>query len=229
MYFSRITLNPVNIDTKRLIQLLHKDNYYEHQVLWNMFASDANAKRDFLFRQSIENSKLTYYVVSERVPLDRSQVFTIDPPKPYDPRLYTGQYLNFSLRANPVIKVTTLDGKKKLHDVVMHEKIQINYKNLPKSQRPKFQQLVQNSCIRWLNQRSSNNGFSISENTIVVEGYRQHTSRRRRTSSIRYSTVDFNGTLTVTDVDKFRSALFFGIGKCKAFGCGLLLIKPVYN
>ncbi|WP_262967215.1 type I-E CRISPR-associated protein Cas6/Cse3/CasE [Methylobacter psychrophilus] len=40
-----------------------------------------------------------------------------------------------------------------------------------------------------------------------------------------FSSVDFTGELQVTDIDKFKDALFTGIGRSKAFGCGLLLIR----
>jgi CRISPR system Cascade subunit CasE len=42
---------------------------------------------------------------------------------------------------------------------------------------------------------------------------------------IRYSTIDFQGVLNVTDSEKFQAVLFKGIGKAKAFGCGLMLVK----
>ena len=35
------------------------------------------------------------------------------------------------------------------------------------------------------------------------------------------------GTLTVTDPDTLRQALFTGIGRQRAFGCGMLRLKPV--
>lgn len=40
-----------------------------------------------------------------------------------------------------------------------------------------------------------------------------------------FSSVDFTGELQITDIDKFNEALFTGIGRSKAFGCGLLLIR----
>jgi len=41
------------------------------------------------------------------------------------------------------------------------------------------------------------------------------------------STVDFQGILTVTDPELFRKALYEGLGKSKAFGCGLMLVRRV--
>lgn len=43
----------------------------------------------------------------------------------------------------------------------------------------------------------------------------------------RFSTVDFSGERTVTDPGLFGTALPTGIGHAKAFGCGLLLVRPL--
>jgi CRISPR system Cascade subunit CasE len=37
--------------------------------------------------------------------------------------------------------------------------------------------------------------------------------------------MDFRGILTVTDTEKFTDTLMQGLGKAKAFGCGLMLIR----
>ncbi len=37
----------------------------------------------------------------------------------------------------------------------------------------------------------------------------------------------FVGKLQITDLSGFEQALFKGIGRSKAFGCGLLMIKRV--
>ncbi|NOQ77522.1 MAG: type I-E CRISPR-associated protein Cas6/Cse3/CasE [Methylococcaceae bacterium] len=42
-----------------------------------------------------------------------------------------------------------------------------------------------------------------------------------------FSSIDFMGQLQITDIDKLKKALFDGIGRSKAFGCGLLMIKRV--
>ncbi len=45
--------------------------------------------------------------------------------------------------------------------------------------------------------------------------------------NVGFSAVDFTGVLTVADVDLFKVALFNGIGRSKAFGCGMLLIRRI--
>ena len=62
------------------------------------------------------------------------------------------------------------------------------------------------------------------------DSYRQHrVFKRGRNYPIRFSTLEYTGLLTVEDPDCFRQTLFHGIGKSRALGCGLLLVKPVRN
>lgn len=227
MYFSRITFNPW-VNHQQLAQTLCQDTYREHQALWQLFDSDPDASRDFLYRQVIEHGRIKYYLLSEREPLDRTGRWLIDAPKPYEPQLREGQRLFFTLRANPVITVSSPDGKKQRHDVVMHEKKRIGFNKLPANEKPSLQNLIQSSCIQWLQARSETNGFEIVPDQVAVDAYQQHESfAKQQKRPVRYSTVDFQGVLTVTEPDQCRKALFNGIGKSKAFGCGLLLVKSI--
>lgn len=227
MYFSRITFNPW-VNHQQLAQTLCQDTYREHQALWQLFDSDPDASRDFLYRQVIENGRIKYYVVSERIPIDKTGMWLIAPPKPYAPQLNVGQRLFFTLRANPVITVSSPDGKKQRHDVVMHEKKRIGFDQLPAADKPSFQHLVQSACTEWLEKRAERNGFTIEAGQVAVEAYRQHKSfSKRQNRSVRYSSVDYQGILKVIDPELFTQTLFKGVGKAKAFGCGLLLVKRV--
>lgn len=225
MYFSRITFNPA-VDHQQLARTICGNSYREHQVLWQLFDGNPDADRDFLYRQVIEHGCIKYYILSRRIPVDKTGIWHIDPPKVYDPHLSEGQKLFFMLRVNPVVIVTTESGKKQRHDVVMQKKKRIGYKYLREKELPPLQQLVQQSSIKWLTARMHTNGFSCEPQQVAADGYQQHRSRiNKQQHLIRYSTVDFEGILTVTNNDLFRKALFSGIGKSKAFGCGLLLIK----
>ena len=225
MYFSRITLNP-DTDQKQLARALCNDSYREHQALWQLFDDDPDAGRIFLYRQVIEDGRIKYYVLSRRMPVDNTGLWRIDPPKVYDPQLSEGQQLFFMLRVNPVVTVTAQSERQQRHDVVMQEKLRIGYQKRPEMERPPLQQLVQQSGINWLRARTDSNGFSIEPGQVVADGYQQHRSRiKRQRRLIRYSSVDFQGILTVINTERFRKALISGIGKSKAFGCGLLLIR----
>lgn len=61
--------------------------------------------------------------------------------------------------------------------------------------------------------------------THVVSFQSQRLSRRNGEKPITFSTVDYAGYLTVTEPVLFLQALRSGLGKSKALGCGLLMIK----
>jgi len=78
---------------------------------------------------------------------------------------------------------------------------------------------------QWLVGRSDKAGFRLHGNP-VIGGYRQHAlDKASRRSPIQFSSVDYEGLLEVTDVDAFTARLLEGLGRAKAFGCGLMLIR----
>ncbi len=59
-----------------------------------------------------------------------------------------------------------------------------------------------------------------------VQAYQQHRFvRNDQEKPIAFSSVDFSGTLCITDASLFEQALFSGLGKSKALGCGMLMVK----
>ena len=122
------------------------------------------------------------------------------------------------LRVNPVI---TKGGKR--HDVVMHLKYD-KYKD--KTTRPSTQAIVEEAGLEWLKSRAKTGGFSFDNSSVRIDGYQPKTSGRKKgNKEIRYNTMDFRGILTVTDSEHFSNTLMQGLGKAKAFGCGLMLIR----
>jgi len=86
----------------------------------------------------------------------------------------------------------------------------------------------------WLLKKSDLHGFQLCRNRydqlkLQNSGYRWHSLSKkvkgRKKSG--FSSIDFTGELEVTDVEKFTNTLFTGIGRSKAFGCGLLLVKRI--
>lgn len=223
MYFSRITPNPNGPVAAGLVEQLCNNAYRVHQLLWGMFDDDPDVERDFVFRQELSDGWPSYYLVSARKPRDKAGWKT--EVKEYAPRLRNGDVLAFKLRCNPTV-TRLVGGKKKRCDVVIDEKKRIHYQQMPKCERPSMQHLVQRAGARWLLARNGKYGFTITEGFFRVEGYRQHVAYRRK-KRITYSTIDFDGLLTVSDKEKFLKALFSGIGPAKAFGCGMLLVRKV--
>jgi CRISPR system Cascade subunit CasE len=221
MYFSRLQLRS-DADPHKLVGL---NGYREHQALWHLFDPDPQAARDFLFHRDDQSRRPVYYLVSRRMPADREGLWAIE-TKDYAPQLQAGQVLAFNLRANPVITRTDTTGKSRRNDLVMDAKKKLGWKDQSALQRQPMAQLVQEAGEQWLHSRQDRLGAHVT--SIRSDGYRQHRSYKRgQNNAIRYSTLDLQGTLTVTDEDKLLDVLFHGIGHARAFGCGLLLVRRI--
>ena len=67
-------------------------------------------------------------------------------------------------------------------------------------------------------------------NKMQNSGYQWHPlpeKAKNKSDKSGFSSVDFIGELEITDVEKFKNALFEGIGRAKGYGCGLLLIRRI--
>jgi CRISPR system Cascade subunit CasE len=104
--------------------------------------------------------------------------------------------------------------------------------------------LARDAGLAWLRAQAQRGGFriveapveSIGEDGLIeaepasraavrVEGYRQHRIVRRGATPIRFSTLDFEGLLEVSDPPAFLAKVAAGFGPQKAFGCGLMLLR----
>ena len=81
----------------------------------------------------------------------------------------------------------------------------------------------------WLLDRAENLGVDFgdpgSPDFLVTD--RQNKRFRRGNGTITIGTATFNGMLTITDPDKLRTALTQGIGRAKAYGCGLMTLAKM--
>lgn len=192
-------------------------------MLWRFFPDEPDAKRDFLFRKEIRNGYPVYYMVSRREPVPVDALFKIETKK-YNPKIKKGDKCSFHLRVNPIIAKKEDDNKKsKRHDIWMNAWREGKSKELEKE---KLSEYVNTQVKLWLINRAACLGFSVDHNDLVVEGYTRHRfygNKMKRIVNI--GILDYCGVLMIADAEKLNNTLFNGIGKAKAFGCGLLLIK----
>jgi len=219
MFLSRIRPASGSEQLRRLAHVAGGGQYRIHQALWNLFDPDPEARRDFLYRQEGLADELAFLVLSKRKPGTDDGLWHIQ-TKPYSPQLNSGQRLEFSIRINPVVKRRDDTGRQYRHDLVMDLK-----KKEPDAAETQAER-VQMAARQWLGARQSQYGFELFEGTIIGEAYRQWRIGGKGGNRISFSSIDCSGRLVVTDTDQFESALMSGIGPAKAFGCGLLLIRP---
>lgn len=192
-----------------------------HHLIWSLFADRPDRQRDFLWR---EMNVGVFLILSERKPDDRHGIFEIANPKRFEPALDPGDRLQFSLRANPIIRRRDpkRGGRSVKHDVVMDALHACGAGPRADHRRA----AVREQGLAWLARQGSKGGFQFDADDVGVDGYEQHSIARRGTSRpMKYSTLDFEGLLTVGNPDAFQQALLRGFGASKAYGCGLMLIR----
>lgn len=127
----------------------------------------------------------------------------------YEPllsRLKQGQVWQFRLKANP-----TRSGSKEWDE----------------SGRGKvFSHVTEEQQKQWLLRRSETCGFALKPEDFQVVGTKWHEFLKSNSSEgkVTLRTVVFEGVLTVRHLEHFKHALVSGIGRAKAYGCGLLTI-----
>lgn len=215
MYLSKITLYTRRLSPEQLMKLVDCGEYVMHQWLWALFPEEQT--RQFLYRREELQGAFRFYILSLQPPAE-SEMFDIE-CRSFAPVLKAGQMLRFSLRANPTVCKA---GKR--HDLLMEAKRQVR----GQVDGPDIWLHQQRAAQEWLARQGGLNGFSLSE--VNVTAYRQQqVVRAKSRQMIQFSSVDFTGMLIVNDPELFLPRLIQGYGKSRAFGCGLMMIKPGDN
>ncbi len=190
-----------------------------HHLVWSLFADGPDRQRDFLWR---EMDTGVFLILSARPPEDRHGLFEIAEPKPFTPTLEPGDPLRFSLRANPVLRRRDPARRRSVkHDVVMDA-----LRSHANGDRAVHRRAaVWEQGLAWLERQSGSAGFAFDPKCVRVDGYEQLRVSRKGSPAMAFSTLEFEGLLTVSDPDAFLSGIARGFGATKAYGCGLMLIR----
>jgi CRISPR system Cascade subunit CasE len=213
-----------------------------HRLIWALFGDNPDRPRDFLWREAEPG---VFYLLSARVPEDRSGLFRLDEAKLFAPSLAPGDRLQFVLRANATIarkpEGAGSGARGKRCDVVMDA-----IHALPRGSRagPRGEVLA-DVATRWLVGQGEKSGFEVAERdpdpdrkageidqerreALRVTGYRVlRIGRSRGRAAVQLGILDLEGTLVVREPVRFVAALAHGFGRGKAFGCGLMLVRRV--
>ncbi|TVU88229.1 type I-E CRISPR-associated protein Cas6/Cse3/CasE [Vreelandella titanicae] len=227
MYLSRVRVDLNGLSRDKLFDVMNAEAYTAHQLLWQLFPG-YEGPRPFIFRQELEEAEESrgpkglplFYVLSDREPVSVAGLLTAE-SKPYAPELNVGDRLAFRLRANPTMAVSVPGQRGQRADVLMAAK-----KPFPPGQRTSQACVdAMNSKAReWLESRAETWGFSLPV-TPELGAYRQHVLTKGSGKPVQFSTVDYEGLLEVTHPGKLIETMAHGIGRAKAFGGGLLLLR----
>jgi len=189
-----------------------------HSLVWALFADGPDRRRDFLWREIRPGE---FLILANRPPVDPHNLFDLE-YKPFDPKLTAGQRLGFDLRANPVVSVPAPHGRRgRRADVVMHAVHDVAQRERAAAR----ERAIHDAGASWIARKGSTSGFSIEPDCLYIDGYEQVRIPRDGRRPIAFSTLIFQGLLTVDDPSRFMAGVLRGFGAAKAFGCGLMLIR----
>jgi CRISPR system Cascade subunit CasE len=189
-----------------------------HHLVWALFADDRDRRRDFLWREMRPGE---FLILAPRPPSDPHGLFDLE-YKPFAPALRAGQCLQFDLRANPVVSISTARGVRgKRHDIVMHA-----ISKLATAERAAArEEAIRVAGAAWLAAKGAAGGFSVDADRLHIDGYDKVRISRDGARAIVFSTLNFQGVLILHDPARFLASVMRGFGAAKAFGCGLMLIR----
>jgi len=138
-------------------------------------------------------------------------------PKPIGERyraLGAGTFLRFRLRANPTRKIHVAEGRR------------------PTGPNGTRKPLTREELPTWLERKGEQHGFRLidARNQPDPVSGKEQTGRKadprdgEKRMRMTHAAVLFDGELEITDADRFRDALWNGIGPAKAYGFGLLSV-----
>ncbi|MFG2840857.1 type I-E CRISPR-associated protein Cas6/Cse3/CasE [Streptomyces zaomyceticus] len=253
MYLTRFRFNAARTGARRLMssrQVMHAAVMasFPHllptdqptpdapRVLWRL---DHNAPGEvFLFLVSPDAPDLTHLVEQAGWP-----TAIVDGPgwqtRSYTPlldRLVAGEQWEFRLTANPVHHIRRTDNeprKRTAHLTAYHQMGWLLDED--RQERGGFRILEKPKDERLLPEGTTHQGREHHGDRyeVTVRDHRSHAfdnsraAGARRGKPVTLVTATFDGRLEVTDPTLMRRTLTQGIGKAKAYGCGLMTLAPL--
>lgn len=214
-YLSRVELNPYRRETITAMnspQIMHAavmasfvstEPQQGSRVLWRI---DHIGSSVFLLIQSGSKPDL-HHIVDQFGRPDTGQTGDTLDYRPFLDRIQKGKKYRFRIRANPIRSIPT-DGKRgkvKAHVTTAQQ-------------------------IEWLLSRAEKCGFTVvsDENRPKIDvTNRSFMKFDHGNSTVSIATATFEGILEVLDRELFLDAIQNGIGKAKAYGCGMISVLEV--
>ena len=227
--FSRMHINPQKRGGRKLLS----NPQAMHAAVMAAFPPDRGGDGGrVLWRLDAQHPRYMLYVVSPDEP-DLSHVveqagWATSPWESADydrllGRLTLGQEWGFRLRANPVKSARRADRRGKVlpHVTTAQQTAWL----LEKAPRHGFE--IRHSAVDapGVDAEEPVSEVVVSQRDDVRFGRTDNGTGTRRTVTLRQA--QFDGVLRVTGVELLRSALIGGIGRGKAYGCGLLTLQRV--
>jgi CRISPR system Cascade subunit CasE len=230
-YLTRARLIPHRSRAQSVAVLLQRAAVADagHSLVWTLFPPD-KTDREFLYRQTKPDE---FLILSRVVPHDEVGIWHLS-MKDYAPDLVAGDRLGFSLRADIQISTPPIgDGPKRGRGT--REPLHVAARRLEVARevlaRDWIASQLDHHGARLLTipasgdpARDPDKSDAPARDQLQIRIEKQlRLSGGSKSGSLQ--PVQFDGALEVTDPATFTSVLTSGLGRSRAYGCGLLLVR----
>lgn len=186
-----------------------------HRLVWTLFAGVGGA-RSFLYRELRPGQ---FLILSSRPPEDAAGLWALE-TKPFRPTLVAGERLGFALRAAPAVSARApgAPGRGRRSDPAARLAQSLGRALAPAE--------AEGAALAWLSDRATGAGFRLLAERSSAARRPLLSVVRPGAAPIRFPVVEFAGELVVEDPDRLLGACAAGLGRARAYGCGLLLLRP---
>ncbi|MFE2373222.1 type I-E CRISPR-associated protein Cas6/Cse3/CasE [Streptomyces sp. NPDC059398] len=237
MYLTRFPVNTGRSGGRRLIGSPHLMHGAVNMAFPDLPPRDGGGPRVLWRIDRDQQAKAQLFIVSPRRPdlthlVEQAGWPTLDEPgwttyayEEFLNALAAGDTWGFRLTANPVHNVRNAsdkpgtDTKRAAHRTPRHQLAWL----LARQEQSGFE-IVRKAADRRLTEYGDEHEV-IVHNQVPLQFHRP--PAKRPAQDVRITRVTFDGRLRVTDPAVFRNTLTHGLGKAKAYGCGLMTLAPV--
>lgn len=218
MFMTQMRLNPARRDTRRLLvspQRMHAavscsfPELGDDRVLWRVDSSQTHDVR--LVMVSPQEPDLTHLIEQAGWPTLGQATWTTKDYAPFLARLATDQVWSFRLRANPVRRKRDENGR-----ITTQAHVTVD------QQRQWFLDRVDKLGVELLVQAGERESVEVVRRDSL--SFQRRSAPENHGRHVTVASADFEGTLRVSDPDLLREALVGGVGRSKAYGCGLMTL-----
>ena len=199
MILSRIRLNTDAVSTKRAIA--------NPQIIHAAVEACINNEERKLWRIDYLATGVYLLILSPSTPdFDKFEFGVNGESREYSrllEQLKNGMHLGFRLRANPTYTKSAGTGNR--GQIYAHVTIE--------------------QRRNWLLDKAPKCGFSLNENEFdIITSDNIRFRKKQGQKNVELGIAEYEGLLCVEDAEIFKKALIDGIGRAKAYGCGMLTV-----
>lgn len=209
MYISRVKIDTEDRKKVRDLSRVVAIHNWVEKCFPEEFSSESRTRKLWRIDQIKGHNYLL--IVSENPPtkdrLEKYGVLGTAEVKSYDnfiENIEEGKSYAFRIVLNPVVS--------KMED--------------PDRKRGRVKPVPNDQQIQFLYDRSEKNGFTLNQEEFSVINRSEVIFNKSSQKSIRLSKATYEGRLTVINKGQFVETLTKGIGKKKAYGCGMMTVIP---